>query len=70
MTVVTDDNLDAELKADGFPVIGSIAQVSEATGFHEMTVWKAIQRRDLKATKVARRWKIRRSDLASWLEGK
>jgi excisionase family DNA binding protein len=45
----------------------SIIDVAEEWNVHPRTVWREIQRRRLRATKVAGEWRISRKDAAAYI---
>jgi excisionase family DNA binding protein len=51
----------------------SLLTVAEVIAFLKVkscTVYRLIKTGDLPAIRVGRRWRVRRSDLETWLEGK
>lgn len=65
MKDVTD--LDGELQAAGAK---TLLTAKEAAGFARcdyITLWRAIQKRELQAMRRGRRLLVRRSELARWL---
>jgi putative molybdopterin biosynthesis protein len=47
----------------------SAEQVAELFGVHRTTVYDLIERGEIPAVKVARRWRIRRQDIEALLAG-
>jgi excisionase family DNA binding protein len=48
----------------------SVSDMAEEFGIHEMTFYRMIRDKKIPAFKIGSQWRVRRSDLDKWLEGR
>lgn len=48
----------------------SVSDMAGEFGIHEMTFYRMIRDKKIPAFKIGSQWRVRRSDLDKWLEGR
>ena len=55
---------------EDYPLIMTIAEVSEYLGLHELTVRRLAREGAIPALKLGRQWRVKRDLLETWIENR